>query len=109
MGTPVMAIDSTVMCGHGGSAKIIPSAVRVTLGGVPVAVQTDVTMVAGCPFTVPPGTPMPCVPVQWMTGALRVTAMGKPVLLMSSKGMNTGLGPPVPVSVVKTQTRVSAT
>ena len=96
------------MCGHGASATIIPGNSRVTVGGKPVALQMDTTMVAGCPFTVPPGTPMPCVPVQWVTGTTRVTIGGMPALLSTSQGMNTAMGPPVPVTIASTQTRVTA-
>jgi hypothetical protein len=104
-----MEVTATIMCGHGGPVKIIPSNTRVMVGGVPVALQTDTTLVSGCPFTVPPGTPMPCIPVQWATGTTRVMITGKPALLANSMGMNTGMGPPVPVSIASTQTKVTAT
>lgn len=109
MAAPLVQVGATIMCGHGSPANVIPSNSRVTVGGAPVALQTDTTMVAGCPFTVPPGTPMPCVPVQWMTGTTRVTINGVPALLATSQGMNTGMGPPVPVTIASTQTRVTAT
>lgn len=99
MGAPLLTVSATIMCPHGGKATIIPSNTRVTAGGVPVAVQTDVTMVAGCAFTVPPGVPTPCIPVQWLVAATRVTIMGKPALTQQSQGMTTGTGPPVPVTI----------
>jgi uncharacterized Zn-binding protein involved in type VI secretion len=109
MADPLVQIGATIMCGHGASASIVPSNTRVTVSGQPVALQTDTTMVAGCPFVVPPNTPMPCVPVQWATGTTRVKIGGVPALLSTSQGMNTAMGPPVPVTIASTQTRVKAT
>ena len=98
MGAPIVTISATIMCAHAGQAKIIPTQMRVTAGGVPVSVQTNQFIVAGCAFTVPPGVPMPCVPGMWTpgTGSLRVTAGGVPVMLQTSMAMNTGMGPPLP-------------
>jgi hypothetical protein len=111
MATPVMTQSSTVMCPHGVPAQHVPSQVRVRAAGSPVLVLSDMGQVAGCPFTLPNGTPSPCVTVQWLVAAVRVRAGGQFVLLQSSVGLSKSgaqvpQGPPV-VSVV--QPRVMAT
>ena len=109
MGSFLLTIDAKIMCAHGGMAQIIPSNTRVKANGAFVATQACTTMISGCPFTVFPATPMPCVPVQWVVAATRVKVMGKPALTQSSSGMTTGTGPPAPIVIVSTQTRVTGT
>ncbi len=109
MGAPLVTIDATILCAHGGQAKIIPTNTRVKANGVFVATQACVVMIAGCPFTVPPGIPTPCIPAQWTVVATRVKIMGKPAVTQASVGMTTGMGPPVPLQIVKTQTKVMGT
>ena len=94
MGTPVITQQTTVMCGHGGSATPAPSQVRVKISGALAAVATDVYSVAGCALTGSP-TP-PCVVLQWLMPALRVKASGTPLLLNSSLPMATGPGVVIP-------------
>ena len=79
-----------VSCPHGGQASIMVAVPRVKAMGQPVAVLTDQTTVAGCPFQVPIGTgtkPQPCVTVKWLVGAVRVKVNGQPVLLQTSSGL----------------------
>jgi len=109
MGADALTAASTMMCAHAGSVRAVPTAVRVKLGGSPVLVQGDALLISACPFTVPPGSAMPCVSAAAVVAATRVKANGKPVLTSASSLMTTGTGPPVPVTVVTTQTRVKAT
>jgi hypothetical protein len=99
MGAPMVNISGTVMCAHGGQAKFIPVNTRVKAGSAFVVTQADTVLISGCPFTVPPGIPTPCVPAQWTVTALRVKVMGSPVITQSSVGMNTGMGPPLPLVI----------
>jgi uncharacterized Zn-binding protein involved in type VI secretion len=99
------------MCPHGGSLTIAPGSPRVMVLGQPVATQSDQGLVAGCAFTVPPGTPQPCVTTQWILGATRVMATGAPVLIAPPVAFTVAAnqipgGPPV---VVQVQARVIAT
>jgi uncharacterized Zn-binding protein involved in type VI secretion len=87
MGSPILTTAATVLCPHGGAAMITPSAPSVTIDGQPVALQSDTTVVAGCVFTLPGPKPSPCVSVQWLAAAMRVTVRGKPVLLLSTPGV----------------------
>lgn len=95
---------ATVMCMHGGTATPTAPEVRVKVDGQPIVTQTAPWTVAGCPFTVPPGSPMPCVTAQWIVGAMRVKASGQPVLLQDSQAtcVPNGTG----VNIVVTQMRV---
>jgi hypothetical protein len=109
MGAPLATVSAAIVCSHGGQAKIIPKNTRVKAGGALVATQACTALIAGCPFTVPPAIPAPCIPAQWTTPATRVKVMGSPIITQESVGMTTGMGPPVPLQIVRTQSRVSAT
>lgn len=108
MGAEVLTTAATMMCAHGGSASAVASSTRVKCDGSPALVLPDVITVAGCPFTVPPGAPMPCVTGRAVTASTRVKVGGKPVITHASTIMTTGSGPPVPVTVTLAQTRVKA-
>jgi hypothetical protein len=104
MGT-ILHSGATVMCMHGGQAMPTAPNPRVMVGGQPVATQTAPWTVAGCPFMT--GTnPMPCVTAQFVTGSLRVTAGGAPLLLSDSQAVCAPNG--TGVNVVVTQVRVKA-
>ncbi|MCP5448278.1 MAG: DUF4280 domain-containing protein [Chromatiaceae bacterium] len=95
---------ATVLCSHGGQAQATSPNPRVMVGGLPVVTQPTPHMVAGCPFTTPAGTPMPCVTAQWVSAAVRVKAGGVPVLLQDSQATCIPNG--TPVSIAATQVRV---
>lgn len=110
MGAPLATVAATILCAHGGQAKIIPKNTRVKAGGALVVTQACTVLIAGCPFTTPPATPMPCVPAQWTVTAMRVKVMGAPVVTESSVGTNTGMGPPLPLIIASAgQVKASAT
>jgi hypothetical protein len=97
--------SSTITCTHGARCAHVPAQQRVRLNGVPALVATDTNSVAGCPFTLPNGTPSPCVTVQWLVPATRIRILGQPVLLQTSgalckAGTQAPQGPPV-ISVVQ--------
>jgi hypothetical protein len=95
---------ATVLCLHAGQAQPTAPNPRVKVSGQPVVTQIAPYAVAGCPFTVPPGAPMPCVTAQWVTGALRVRAGGAPVLLQDSQAVCVPNG--TGVNILVTQIRV---
>jgi hypothetical protein len=109
MGSPLFHVGAQAMCPHGGQVTTIPSSPRVTVGGQPVATMGDTYMVAGCVFTIPPAKPSPCLKVQWLVPAMRVTAGGQPVILSSSSGLcqSPEQAPQGPPSVVVTQMRAT--
>lgn len=95
---------ATVLCLHAGQAQPTAPNPRVKVSGQPVVTQAAPYTVTGCPFTVPPGSPMPCVTAQWVTGALRVRAGGVPVLLQDSQAVCVPNG--TGVNILVTQIRV---
>lgn len=75
------------MCPHGGQVSTVPGNPRVKVAGQPVATMADQFPIAGCAFTLPSGTPHPCVTVRWLAPAARVLAGGQPVILQTSAGL----------------------
>ena len=106
-------MTSTVLCMHGGSAILNTSNTKMIVDGVPALLETDIHMVAGCPFQIPvgPGTkPSPCIRIEWSGGSAQVKVDGAGVLVQSSIGMcyspegaMQGLA-----NIVATQTKISA-
>jgi len=111
MGSPLFHVGATAICPHGGQITTVPGSPRVLLSGQPAASMSDQFLIAGCAFTVPPGMPQPCLMVQWLVPATRVTLNGQPAILASSTGLCQSAvqipgGPP---NVVVTQLRVTGT
>ena len=103
----LLHVGATVLCFHAGQAQPTAPNPRVLVGGQPVVTQAAPYMIAGCPFTTPAGTPLPCVTAQWVVGATRVLAGGQPLLLQDSQAVCTPNG--TPLNVVVTQVRVKGT
>ena len=87
MGATILDAGCSIQCPHGGKATVVPGNTQVKAGGNFALLVSDTFMIAGCPFTVPPGTPMPCVTIQWSAPAAQVTVNGTPVLLSTSQGL----------------------
>ena len=80
----VLHVGSQVICAHGGQAQpTVPSA-RVSVSSQPVVPMPAPWIVAGCGLPPPPLANGPCVTAMWVTGSLRVTSMGLPLLLIDS-------------------------
>ncbi len=95
---------ATVLCSHAGQATPSAPNPRVTVSGQPTVLITAPWIIAGCPL-VPPPLP-PCVSAQWVTGTLRVTSMGQPLVVQSGVAISIPNGTPLlPVTM---QTRVIA-
>lgn len=104
----LLHVGATAICPHGGQISVISANARVTVSGQPIATLADVFTVAGCAFVV--GTvPQPCLTVQWLVPATRVTVNGQPVILQTSSGLCQGAAPQGPPNVIVTQVRVSGT
>ncbi len=101
----LLHVGATVLCAHGAPAQPTVPNPRVTVSGMPIVTLPSPFVVTGCPF-VPPAGNGPCVTAQWTTGAARVLANGQPVLLLTSQAVCAPTG--TPVTIVATQTRVSA-
>jgi hypothetical protein len=99
----------TITCPHGGSGQLTPSGTNVTVGGQAVAVVSDQTTISGCAFNIS-GAPSPCVLVQWLMPATRVTVGGTPALVSSSVALclSAASVPQGPATVSGYQTKVTA-
>jgi hypothetical protein len=111
MATPLYHVGAPAMCPHAGQITTTSTNTRVKVSQMMVATSADMSMVAGCAFTVPTAKPQPCVKVQWIVPAIRVKVMGNPVLLQNSVGLcqsgeQIPQGPP---NVISTQPRVKGT
>jgi hypothetical protein len=97
---------AVVQCMHLGMAQPVAFNPRVTVSGQPIVTMANTYTIAGCTFpAMSPGAP-PCATAQWITAALRVTAMGQPVLLQDSQATCIPTG--TPLLIISTQPRVSA-
>jgi hypothetical protein len=76
------------------------------VSGMPIATIAAPYTVAGCAF-VPPAGNGPCVTGQWVAGAVRVTSMGQPVVIMSGVSICTPTA--TPLLPVSSQVRAIAT
>ncbi|MDI6104124.1 hypothetical protein QLQ12_36585 [Actinoplanes sp. NEAU-A12] len=101
-----LTANTAMQCPHGGQVRATPSNTRAK-SDAHLLTSGDTFTVAGCPFTLPPGAPSPCLSVTWIVADLRVTA-GSPTLSESAAGMclSGANVPQGPVSVVTTQRRV---
>jgi len=99
-------VGATIMCAHGGQAQPTSPNPRVKVMGQPVATQPLPYAISGCANPPPPANTGPCVTAQWLRGAVRVKAMGQPVLLQDSQALCTPTGTPLTIAV--TQMRVKA-
>jgi hypothetical protein len=106
----VLTAASTIQCMHGGSASVVPSNTKVLADSSPILVESDIHMVAGCPFNVS-GAPVPCVTIAWSAGATKVKVNGTAVLVRSSIGQCKNAAGAVQgmAIIANTQTKVSAT
>jgi hypothetical protein len=85
---------ASLKCFHGAGAAVVPSQVRVLVGGQPVATMDSKIGVVGCPFQVPVGTatkPQPCVQIRWVLPSTRFLVGGKPAALVPALGPGPGV------------------
>jgi hypothetical protein len=99
-------MGAVVTCAHGGQAMPTAPSPRVTVSAMPIATIAAPYAVAGCAF-VPPAGNGPCVTAQWVVGAVRVTSMGQPVVIMAGVSICAPTG--TPLIPVQAQPRVIAT
>lgn len=102
-------VGAVAACPHAAPITTISSNARVLVSGMPAATMADTFLVTGCPFTLPPPQPSPCVEVRWLVPAARVLVNGQPVILQASTGMclSPAQAPQGPPIVQATQTRVA--
>ncbi len=99
-----------IKCPHGGSVQIVSLNQRVSADSESAALMNDQFIITGCPFTIPPGVPSPCVKVQWLVGDMRVKVNGTPTLSTTSIGLclSAQQVPQGPAAITKTQKPVQS-
>ena len=101
----LLHLGATVLCTHGGQAQPTVPNPRVTVMGQPTVTVAGPWVIAGCALPPPPAANGPCVTLQFITAALRVTSNGQPLLLLDSQAICVPTGTPLMPPV--TQTRVT--
>ena len=99
-------MGAVVTCAHDGQAMPTAPSPRVLVSAMPIATIAAPYMVAGCAFAPPAGNG-PCATAQWIIGAVRVTSMGQPVVIMT--GVATCVPTGTPLIQVEAQMRAIAT
>jgi hypothetical protein len=100
-------VGATVLCSHAGQAQPTVPNPRVSVSGQPTVAMTSPYVVAGCAFPPPPVANGPCITGQFVTGSVRITSNGQPLLLLDSQALCVPTGTPLLITV--TQTRVTGT
>jgi hypothetical protein len=86
---------SPLTCPHGGQVIGTPGAPKLTVGGAPALTSADTFQILGCAFTLPSGTPSPCLTVEWVKADLKTQASGGATLSEASVGLcKAGTGVP---------------
>lgn len=98
-------VGAVVRCVHGGAAQPTETSPRVRLTGAPAVTTGAPWIVLGCPF--PPVSGGPCVTASWSVGSVRVTSMGRPLVIQGGFAACAPTG--VPLIVASAQPRVRLT
>jgi hypothetical protein len=104
--SPVVHLAATVQCTHTGRAQPSAPYTRVQLSGQAVITTSSSYAVTGCTMPSPNAGNGPCTTGQWSSGSTRVLAGGQPLVLQN--GQSTCVPTGTPLTVVSTQTRVTA-
>lgn len=102
----LVQVGAQVLCSHAGQASATAPNPRVTVGGQATVLTTAPYTVAGCTLPPPSIANGPCVTAQWLSGTIRVTSNGQPLVVQSSQSLCVPTG--TPLMIVATQIRVSA-
>lgn len=82
-----LTASSQLMCPHGGTVTISSSDTRVQAIDGAVLTSSDVFVVGGCPFVLPPAIAHPCMTLQWAVTCVDSAAMSVSCLSESSTAM----------------------
>jgi hypothetical protein len=78
---------ASLTCPHGGTVIGIPASPKLTIAGAPVLTEADSFQIIACPFTLPSGTPSPCLVIQWVKTDLKTKAGNSRTLSETSIGL----------------------
>lgn len=82
----ILTTMGQVKCMHGGTAVLTTANAKLMIDNAPAMLESDISSVAGCPFTLPNGKPQPCIKIEWTAGAAMCKSNGIKVLVKSSIG-----------------------
>ena len=82
----IIDAGATITCPHGGRVTVAAQATRTALSGQPPLRVDDTAVISACPFNVS-GAPSPCLSVQWVMPATRLSVDSSPLVLSSSVAM----------------------
>lgn len=99
-------VGATVLCSHAGQAQATVPNPRVTVSGQPTVSLSAPWVIAGCALPPPPAANGPCVTAQFVSGSMRVTSNGQPLLCFDSQAMCAPTA--TPLLIVASQMRVTA-
>ncbi len=107
MGAAVVTTSSTVLCPHGGQARLSTSQSKVEAGGAKVILISDEHAITGCAFVA--GTkPQPCVKLRWIMGAMQSKVDGTAIVTSAAIGLCYSAedipGGPAQIAVADSQT-----
>ena len=103
----LLHVGATVKCSHMGMAQPMVPNPRVLVSGQPTVTMASPYVVAACPFPPPPAANGPCIAAQWISGAVRITSNGQPLLLQDSQAICAPTG--TPLLILLTQLRALGT
>jgi len=83
----LLHVGSQVLCAHGGQAQPTVPNPRVLVSGQPVVPMTGPWVIAGCVLPPPPAANGPCVTGMWLTGSIRVTSLGQPLVIFGGMAL----------------------
>jgi hypothetical protein len=98
---------STMTCPHGATIRGVASG-KLKAGGAAVLTDKDGFQIIGCTFTLPSGTPSPCLVIEWKVVDKKAKAGSGATLSTASVGLcKAGSGTPQGVvSIATTQAAV---
>ncbi|QKO21825.1 hypothetical protein HTY51_07940 [Rhodoferax sp. BAB1] len=82
----LLTTASQIRCTHGGTATLTTMNAKVKVESALALLESDVHVVAGCPFTLPGPKPSPCVRIEWTAGATMCKVDNISVLVQTSVG-----------------------
>src|SRR3954447_14444107 len=96
---PLVNVNATIMCVHGGRVTLMPKQTTVMAGGSPVVCETDLigAPIVGCALAPSPSTKPCTMVVSTLPGgsSLKAKAGGKPIHIQTLSGMTDSVPPGV--------------
>lgn len=105
----ILTKSATMMCPHGGTINATVAGASRATAGDPILAESDLFLISGCPFMIG-NSPHPCVTVQWIAPATKVTASQSKILTTDSQGLCKAAdqAPQGPPTLTPAQTRATA-